>query len=456
LDEFDRLLKSKVKNEKWRIPDNFDNKLDRIFSNLPNIKLHKKNRLSLTIAVVLISVLTTTTVLAANSAPGENIINNVILYFNSNSDSKYIGDQQALVKFSSGVGITTEDKGIKFTVDSIAVDDNFLDIFYTIQSDKPIPRGDNNVFSGYFAAPTLNYKLNGNALKRSNNNDMEAYLESDYKLIGMSRENLSLMKIPSKLKLDINANAIFNIKGNWSISTEVDVSKAKENTKTITPNQKASIKLNDGIDNITIDKVVISPLGNQIIISEDYTSINSQLSNFALFDEKGEAIEVLSSDLVSGNKGKGKSTNVFEFIKTNKDTKELTLVPLIASSELKQGPIAEINKFPFTLKLWDKGSIVVDDIAFTKNQLKITYHNEGIVVSGLLLDSTFYDKEGKEVQISKGEVKSSVDRKNGRHSETYTSYSSSCDFSKIAKISTFVCRNIELLYDKQIKIDLTK
>ncbi len=453
MDKFDKLLKSQAQSEKWGIPSNVDDTINSVLSDLPNNKVYKKTSLRILVAAALIATVTTTTVFAANSTSAKDAINNVIAYFNPKVDSKYISDKENLQKFSSVVGITSVDKGIKLTVDSIAVDDNFLNIFYTIESDKPITKDENKVFSAYFASPYLDYKINGKVLEISNNNDMEAYFESDYKLKGMKRENLSNMSSADKLVLEVSTEKIFNTDGKWNISTEVDKSKAKVDTKIITPKQKESIVLNSETHNITIDKVSISPLGNQIVISENTPNIKSQFTDFALLDENGKVLEVLGSDMFCNDKGK--STNAFEFIKPNRNIKQMTLVPIESTGQRVPGAIVEINKFPINFKLWGDGGIVVDNISFTQNQMKIIYHNQGVVMAEKYPYFSFYDKDGKEIELDKGALVSAVDRQSGRHIQTYTSYNNSYDFSKINKISTLAYKNTKLLYDKQIKIDLT-
>lgn len=108
----------------------------------------------------------------------------------SNSGFKYEADKEVLEEFKSTVGITSEDQGIKFTLDNLAADDNFLTLFLTVESDKPIPKIDNPVFAAFNAIPLLNFKIDGKELGLRNNNNMEAYFENDNKLKVMIREKI--------------------------------------------------------------------------------------------------------------------------------------------------------------------------------------------------------------------------------------------------------------------------
>lgn len=460
MDRFDNYIKNRVASEEWKVPEGLDNRINNTLNNLSQKKVYKKTSLKILLPAAIIVVLTTTTVFAMNSPSVKNTINNVISYFSAKSDSKYISDKQNMEKFNNAVGVTTEDKGIKFTVDNIAVDDNFLNVFYTIESDKPIPRDKDEVFSAFLAAPFLDFKIDGRAVDMINNNDVDACFESEYKLRAMRRGNISKMNLDDNFELEISTDEIFNTPGNWKISTVVDKSPVKADTNTVTPKQKATVVIDNVKHNITIDKVSISPFGSQMLISEWVPLGKHFFGIFALFDEKGNSLDVLNTDHTQ--QSIGKTTNAFEFIKADKNMEYITLVPIKMSSDNvpkpMPDPIGDINKLPVEMKVGKYGSVIVDNIVFTQNQIKITYHKEGVT----LFDPAFlfYDKDGKEVELGDLALETSTDRVSGKYTQVLTAYKSKMDFSiiasEIAKISTFADEDNELLYDQQIRIDLKK
>lgn len=463
MDYIDKMIKKRVESEDWTIPQSLDNTIDCVLNDLPQRKVYKRTPLKLLVPAALIIILTTTTVLAAGLPTVKDSINSVISFFQGKSDTRYASDKQNFEKFNNAVGLSAEDKGIKVTVDNIAVDDNFLNIFYTIESNKPLAKKDTDQYNNPITwFPDFNYKINGKqvitingkpTLKVLNNNAIDAYFESEYKLKGMMRLNISGETLKDNFLLEISTNWLPDAKGNWTISTTVDKNQTKAATKTVYPNRAATIKLDD-THKITIDKVSISPFGSQILISERIHRGQHIFSDFALFDDKGNSLDVLDLSLME--QANVKNTNAFEFIKTNKDMKYITLVPMKIDNAYRSlpDPVGDINKLPIILKRNPTCNIVVENIVFTQNQMKIKYHIEGFNRAVIYFD--FYDKNGNEIDFRDISRELFIDRVSGKYTEKYTSLKTNFDFSKISKILLHAKPKFDLLYDQQIRIDLNK
>lgn len=455
LDDFDILLKNKTKSDTCEIPDILNKKIDNLLMNLPNKKRSKNKILKVAfIAATISTVLATTTVMAATPEV-RNLVGSVISYFNNN-DTRYSADKTNFEKFNKAVGVSSYDKNIKFTVNNIAVDDNFINVFLTIESKNPVSinkTGKDELFESQFSTPFLDFKVNGKTLKASNNNDNDAYFENGKRVLkSMVRFNVSQLSLPETFNLEISTNNICNVKGTWKIQTSVDKSKIMVNSKTVKPNISKTISINGVKDDLTIDKVLMSPFGNQIVISEK----NSKgfLSEFALFDENGNNLDVLSTE--TNSVPNGKSTNSYEFLNTNINTKYITFVP-ISAVPTKKGTFEKhpISNLPITFKTSNNGSRIVDKIAFDKNTIKVTYHNKGINLYEP--DFQFLDANGNQLQFGDGEcgVSTSVNRNNGTYTDIYTFTNTNIDFSKITQIETSVgSENIELLWNQKIKINM--
>lgn len=455
MDRFDKMIKERVENEKWKVPGNIDSVIDNALNNLPEKRVSRRTPLKILIPAAIIALLTATTVFAAASPAVRDAVSSVISYFQGDSDAKYISDRQNLERFNTALGITVEDKGIKLTVDNIAVDDNFLNVFYTIESDKPIPKKDENQsFAAFFAFPFIDYKINGKELAPLNNNDTDAYFESEYKLKAMNRRNISGTSLTDIIELEISTKEIFDTPGSWRISTLVDRAEVADDTNTVEPKLEASFVVDGEAHKITIDKVSISPFGSQMLISERVPAGKDIFELFALFDEKGNSLDVLNTDHTQ--QSMGKTINAFEFVKAGMDTKYLTLVPIEIKPDDSPRPVADpascTEKLPVVLKVGEHGSIVVEDIDFTEKQIRITYHKEGIK----LFDPAFlfFDEKGNEISLNDAVLETVVDRREGRYTQILTPYKSNPDLLRIAKISTFADEEFELLYDQQIKIEL--
>jgi hypothetical protein len=455
MDDLDKLIKNKMNNEVWEIPEELDMSINNNLKNLDNRKVIKKRISKIAVAAALIAVLGTTTVLA-NTEQIKASISSVVAFFNADKDFKYLSDKATFDKFNVGVGISTEAQGIKLTIDSIAVDDNFLNIFYTIENDKKIEKkGNETPWAANFTSPIFEYKLNGKYIEWANHNDTDAYFVSDNVIKGMKRENISLMNLPEEFKLEVFTKEIFDTKGKWYLSTKVDKKEVAVESTTVTPKKDVEFNVKNIKHKVTIDKVSISPFGSQIVLSERLKN-NHVFDNFAMFDDKGNSLDVLNTDVRENSIGK--TTNSFEFIKANNDMKYVTIVPIdMADDTQENNPVKEIikdiNQKDLRFDLSDKGSIIVDKVEIKDNVVKINYRKEGIT----LFDPDFmmYGADGKQFETGDGECYSdnSVDRQSGTYTQTLT-YTKNVDLSKIKKIGTFSNVEFKLLKDQEAKIQL--
>lgn len=455
LDKFDVFLKQKARKDSCHMPEDLDKNIESILRNLPENRRHKRPMFKAALIAAIVTAISATTVLANNNPTVKSMISGIVSYFENTKETRYDADKLSFEKFNKLVGISTEDKGIKFTVDNIATDDKFINIFYTIESQDSIGLFANDeeakLFEAFLSTPFLNLKINGKEANWGNNNDTDAYFQGDKVLKVMRRFNVSQIDLPEEFTLEISTDEIFRTEGKWEVAINIDKSDIAVETKTVEPNIKKTIDIGDYKHNITIDKVSISPFGSQIVITE--RTWNDRLFHiFAIFDDKGNNLDVLNTDMTGG--GFGKSKNSFEFIKGNKDVKYISLVPIKFEESGKAiEEKADIGKLPIVFKTNNTGSRVVDNIEFDKNVIRIKYHNEGVQ----LWDPAFlfYDENENELDLGTCGSSTSVDRETGEFTKILTFANENVDFSKIAKIGTFTgIQHIELLEDQAIKIDL--
>lgn len=451
MDDFDKVIKAKIKNEKWEISKVFDNTIKTSLDRLENRKIKKIISSKVIAIVAMIAVLNVTTVFAM-TPQGKEIIKGVVEFFNGQHEQKYISDKNNFEKFNKAIGISTEDKGIKVTLDNIAVDDNFLNTFYTIESTEPIKKVEKDTpWTAMFTAPFLISSINGGDGYQGNNNDSDAYFESDKVLKVMRRENISQVNLKDTFDLKITCDEIFGKKGDWIINTKVSKEDVKVETISVKPNKKATINLSDIKHDINIEKVTLSPFGSQIVISEK-TFKDRFFSHFALYDDKGNSLDVLNTDLSGGSFGK--VTNSYEFIKANNDMKYITLVPIEFNKEhVKKEQIKnDLNSFPITLNVSENGKLIIQDIQFDNNVLKIDYKKEGVVLFDPGL--SFYDENGSKIDFGESYSDNKIDRQNGIYTEILTFANKNIDIYKIKKIGVFKQDDYKLLKNQSIRIDL--
>ncbi|SDP82200.1 DUF4179 domain-containing protein [Clostridium gasigenes] len=451
MDDFDKLVKSKIKNEKWKTSIAFDNTIKTSLDGLENRKIKRITPRKIIAIVAMITVVNVTTVFAM-TPQGKEMIKGVVEFFNGQYGQEYISNKDNFDKFNKEKGITVEDKGIKVTLDNVAVDDNFLNTFYTIESTEPIKKVEEDTgWTALFTSPFLRLTINGDEKYMGNNNDNDAYFQSDKVLKIMQRENISQVNLNDTFDLRITCDEIFGEKGNWTIDTKVSKKDAKVETISVNPNKKATINLSDFKHDINIEKVTLSPFGNQIVISEE-TSEDRFFHSFALYDDKGNSLDVINTDLQGSSSGK--VTNSYEFIKANKDMQYVTLVPIEweDKQQEKDKLKSDLNSFPVILNVSENGKLIIQDIQLENNELKVAYKKEGVVVSDAMF--SFYDEDGKDIDFGQGYANSKVDRQNGIYTETLKFTNENIDISKIKKIGVYDQDDYKLLKNQAIKIDL--
>ncbi len=461
MDKFDEKLKQMAQSESWEIPDNIDSNISRLLNDIDKPKKAKKKPLKVAVLVASISLFTITTAFA---------IENIIEYFNYNKESAYISSQEELTTLGNSVNLSIKENGIEFTIDSISVDANYINVFYTIKSDKTIEYyykilDEKKPKEADSAKPFIFAEIDGEPLKVSGINENEATYISENELKGMERINAVHHDIKNSFDIKIYTDEIFGEKGNWSISTKVDKSKAVEKTRQYNINKDIKIKESydlDGKDvNIThklnIDKITLSPFANQIVIKEKVNQIGDYElkigGNFALFDDENNSLDILDKGLEVDDTT-GMANNTFEFLKANIDTKYLTFVP-IGYTDIQEEMIEpqDIDNLPIVLEMNEYGKIVIENIEITDKQIKYTYYKDGVVMGDPSL--WFLDEEGKEIQFSYA-IDRAVNRHTGRHTITLSLEGHNVKPSEIAKIKkiTTYNNNIKLRYDESVKIEL--
>lgn len=450
MDNFDELIKSKIKNEKWETTEEFNHVIKSTLNNLENRKVKKDMPRKIIAAVAVIAILNVTTVFAM-TPQGKQALRGVVEFFNGENNYRYLSDKDNFNKFNIAVGVSVEDKGIKVTLDNIAVDDNFLNTFYTIESKDPIKKVEQDTpFTAAHTAPFLILSINGEMNFSGNNNGGDAYFQSDKVMKVMQRKNISQINLGDTFDLEICTDEIFGKKGDWKISTKADKSQVKVETVSINPNKKATIKFGDFKHDINIDKVTLSPFGNQIVITEK-TDEDRFFDKFALYDDKGNSLDVLSTGVIGSLQGK--VTNSYEFIKANKDIEYMTLVPIEMRKPYKESEEVKmkLKNEPMIFNLNENGSIVIEEFKYDKNVLKISYKKEGVVDDPSIY---FYDENGNKIDLGEQHLLDTphIDREKGIYTEIRIFKNKDVDLSKIKKIGMFK-QYLEMLRDQEIRID---
>lgn len=367
MDKLDEMLKVKASNEKEHIPDSLDNKINNILNNLPS-KKSKKPIIAAGLAAALISA-------PILSVYGSDIpiVKEVIGYFNKNDNSYYIGEKNAYEKYFQNIGETKEDKGIKVTINQVYCDDNYISVFYIVEGGK---KDDLNKMRNLHSSLEMDF----DGYKHEAGIYLEENIDESGKIQGVFRRAVTQSEVPKNFDLKVNFNMAYEIEGNWNF--QIKVNKQEEvikNTKEYRPNIEA--KVNNGlVHEINIEKVVLSPSGNRIVISEKDTGIEPALLRFCVYDDKDNLLGVLEDE------GGGGFTNSYKFPIIKNKTNSLKLVPVIYPNTPDSKNIGHYfynivgiqDCFPKKIQAPSGGNIIINKIVSNSEGTEVYFQKENL------------------------------------------------------------------------------
>lgn len=460
-----------------KIPDSIDDITKKAMDRGHNYKKKQKHKKIIVASIASVSIgvgLIGVGIMNPSIADSIPVIRHIVDYFSANKESLYKSDEEEFQKLKVDLNLATKKKGIEFTLDSASIDDNYLTIFYTIKTEKNIKEIEGVNEDAYFANPFISAYINGKDIIHSGPIESEATFSSDNELKGMHKIDVSYIKIDDNIKVKFTTNEIFNKEGNWSITAKIDKSKATKDTyryeldKDFVLNKTYDIngKIKRIKNNVNIERVIISPLANKIVINEKIEGADTDwdpimMSDFALFDQDGKSLDVIDKGGSGTDLQTGIATNSIEFLKADNNTTSLTLVPF-KYEEKEEYNLLEpqnIHELPVKFKVNNYGKVILEDVKITEKEIKYRYYKDGVVPGNIHF--SFFDKDKKEIIINGGVTRTAIDRKTGRYTAIwkFKGYENETDISKfkdIKYVSVYEDANLNLLYDQQMKIDLVK
>lgn len=468
MDLFDEKIKTCARREAISVPEGFDERIEKKLAGLPAGKSKTRAGFKVLLLASAFLVLTAVTVWASPAV--QRMAHGIIAYFSSEQESAYSSQKEELQKYNSAVGDAVQDRGITLKIDNIAVDDGYIHIFYTVQNSSPITLAgseDNpTAWRLQWTAPILFFKADDRDIDLPALIEREAYLENATTLKGMERFPV-VQALPANFRLEIWTEHIFGVQGNWRIALDIDKSLVRAATLIVTPGIQASVTR--GWDepskhDITVDKVLISPFGSQLVLKE--ISVDGRFfgeASFALQDDRGQFLDVIPSQRWAAPDNQTMEvTNSFEFLNGSIDMKTLTLIPLAfnlkknVQADGSFSPVlatAALKQVPFRLEQNEKGAVMVDQVDFSEQGMKITYHSDGVLdpPQFFLLDENDREIEGLKLAADR-----SADRQNGRWIITYTftNHPSAAKIAQIKRLGTLTY-DLKLRTEEQIVIPLS-
>lgn len=404
-------------------------------------KMYMKYRIFKGTAVAAVLTLALATSVFAMTPTGQAAIGNIISYFNS-SKADEITSYEALAQYNKKIGSSDTKNGVTLTLDNVAADDNFIHVFYTVKSEKPLAGDINSISSADMRADAA---VNGRVIGYdTNHSEYEGYYEDAYTAKMVQKFNVSTLNIPEKFKLELMAQSAAKHDGISELSSLYNYAEGKAPTVNLTDEEKSKIlyvsadidiskiKVNTVSKDTNIplwneksvvEKIILSPFGNQLVIRseiEEDEGVEEGVTSFALFDENDKCLDILNTDTIGTYNGVAR--NSFEFLKADANTKQIKFVPV--AFEPVQGDLQTINKktgtYPITFESSGYGKVVVTDIRITDGVIEIDYYKDGYY----MFDPEFeiLDKDGNNVypEHKDGEMHCRYDVRVNHKDNSYT------------------------------------
>jgi len=402
MDKLDLLLKEKANNEKEYIPVSLDKKINDALSNLP-MKKSKKALIAASLATALIgapllSIHSEDILAKATDIP---IIKHAVEYFSKNDDSYYIGEKDTYETYAQPVGISEENNGVKVTIKEVYCDDNYISVFYTAEGGKNNILRKNSLKQNSNLHSAVDIDFHG--IVPSPGVYLEEKVDESGNIQGVYRKNITQSTISKSFKLKVNFKTAYDIEGDWNFEFYVVKDNVSNSTKIYKPNVSAKIN-NGSVHDITIDKVVISPSGNHIAISEKDWKSQIPALRFVVYDDKDNMLGALCDEGISGLE------NSYKFPLIKDDTKSLKLVPIIPETQRRNGghyfyDLVTINEnLPKKIKAPNLGSVVINKIISTADRTEVYFQKENLYKDPYLqiIDGSEVIKYQKPVLVDSG------------------------------------------------------
>lgn len=347
-DLFDREIKNKLKMENSNVPDDINKKMDEAINNLGKRKRKYKKGSRICAACIAGTLIFGVTM--PTYAQNIPVIGKIFEMFN---DEKYD-------KYASDLDVTKESNGYRVTINKILYDSLSLDIFYTIQSDKPLEKG--------LDLADVTLKVNDKWL----NSGFGGYGEKidDFTYVGRRSYSVATQKlVPKKLKEnmlggDIEIPENFNlsidisslgtvtedvmVEGKWNFNIPVSDELVKENIK----EQDLNINLGKDLNDTTLTKLIQTPINTVLQMVEIKEPYDYSTLIFEIFDDKGRYLYSKGGSGLgdSDENGNSKMFVIHNFREVYEDSESLTIIPYIQRDDMNEETSSGEVTFPKELK----------------------------------------------------------------------------------------------------------
>lgn len=433
--------------------DRIKKKLNRKIRIIRSLKILRIGSIAAAILLAAVIAIETTSPVLAKNIPLVNSFLQMI--------SDKFGYQGDYAAYTQLVDKSVTYHGITVTINEALADDTKFIFGYTIKSGSKIENKNLNLADLFMAT-----KVNGSNLRGGG---ARGEFIDDFTYVGSGEFEYDTSSFFNKLKVDINVKEILGVEGNWDFAFTVSKDELIKNSTVF----NTSIKVDLPDREITIDKVVLSPIDTTIFYSGVYKNQDINQKGFIdthyqwlVFDDQG--VELASES--AGEGGIGPFTGSMQFEKVNGIPHYLTVIPYVNTltkdikvnleSNDQKTQVAQTiiipsesrvldGKFPFELSQGKMGKLIIKDIVNENGETVIQYTAEG--------KAPYHQGRAFYIKDASGDVvaaKNYAIRRDKGHPNEFTQVYPLLDLSKGYYACTSRFEDEELLEDCKVTIEL--
>lgn len=387
--------------------------------------------------------------------------------------SEKFGISGNYAEYSQVVNKSVTDQGITVTINEALADDSKLIIGYTIKIDKKIE------WLQTVGLPRF-LKINGQSAAATGSSRGN-YID-DLTYIGSDEIHTDVPQGADRFNVELNIDDIMGTKGNWNFAFSVSKDGLAKQSTVFYPNMKLDFPDN----NVSIDKVVFSPIDSAIFVSGNYKDQKRKLNIgmfdydfWRIFDDKG--VELIPKGF--GTAGMtDTNSQIFEGEMTYESIqnipKYLTVIPgslYPSDPSLYYSPRLDANgnevhttfeaeqskeiwklidgNYPLELPQGEVGKLIINEISTEDNTTTINFTAEGKAPYYQAIELRIKDSNG-EILRPKSYVKSYAKRDDEQDPYEFTMSFNALDPNKEYWVSTSSLDILEIREDLKFKIEL--
>lgn len=324
-DLFDNKIKEKLRVEHCTIPEEINSKIDETLNNLDKRSFNYKKATGICAACMVgVMVFGITMPTYASNIP---LIGGIFESFNEKRLENYD-------KYASDINITKEYNGIKVTINKVVYDGLDLDIFYSIESDRPL-QGNLDIWDSKMKINNKTTHFGGGSYGEFGNDNKTYIGRISYsvnskvhipeELVEQLYGEAGTYEIPEEFLLTLNIKSLGteDTKGKWNFEIPVSSELVKGKVNEI----ECSIDLSNIYEGTEVAKVMTTPINTSI---QGITKVSDDRLGFIVFDNKGRYLESKSGSGRGGNvDGKYVSIFNYEFKEVYEDSEGIVVIPYI-------------------------------------------------------------------------------------------------------------------------------